>query len=63
MQPNDLSDEDVVAAWAENPYWQRFSGMTHWRKRLGAAGAEQMLHATIEAGMAMRSTPCWLPPP
>jgi IS5 family transposase len=64
----DLSDEDVVAAWVENPYWQHFSGMTHfqhqlpidsssmtrWRKRLGAAGAEQMLRATIEAGMAMR---------
>jgi IS5 family transposase len=28
--------------------------MTRWRKRLGAAGAEQMLRATIEAGMAMR---------
>jgi IS5 family transposase len=65
---HDLSDESVVAAWAENPYWQHFSGMTHfqhhipidpssmtrWRKRLGAAGAEQMLRATIEAGMAMR---------
>jgi IS5 family transposase len=65
---HDLSDEDVVAAWVENPYWQHFSGMTHcqhqmpidpssmtrWRKRLGAAGAEQMLRATIEAGMTMR---------
>jgi IS5 family transposase len=65
---HDLSDEDVVAAWTENPYWQHFSGMTHfqhqipidpssmtrWRKRLGATGAEQMLRATIEAGMAMR---------
>jgi IS5 family transposase len=65
---HDLSDEDVVAAWTENPYWQHFSGMTHfqhqlpidpssmtrWRTRLGAAGAEQMLRATIEAGMAMR---------
>jgi transposase, IS5 family len=65
---HDLSDEDVVAAWVENPYWQHFSGeryfqhrmpidassMTRWRKRLGDAGAEQMLRATIEAGMAMR---------
>jgi len=64
----DLSDEDVVAVWVENPYWQHFSGMryfqhrmpidpssmTHWRKRLGDAGAEQMLRATIEAGMRMR---------
>ena len=64
----DLSDEEVVAAWVENPYWQHFSGerhfqhrvpidpssMTRWRQRLGEAGAEQMLRATIEAGMAMR---------
>ncbi|MGA9670417.1 MAG: IS5 family transposase [Terracidiphilus sp.] len=64
----DLSDEDVVAAWVENPYWQHFSGMRHfqhrmpidpssmtrWRKRLGDAGAEQMLRATIEAGIKMR---------
>jgi IS5 family transposase len=65
---HDLSDEDVVALWVENPYWQQFSGMRHfqhrmpidpssmtrWRKRLGDAGAEQMLRATIEAGMKMR---------
>ena len=65
----DLSDEDVVAAWVENPYWQHFSGMRHfqhrmpidassmtrWRKRLGEAGAEQMLRATLEAGMRMRA--------
>ena len=65
----DLSDEDVVAAWVENPYWQHFSGeryfrhsspinpssMTRWRKRLGEAGAEQMLRATIEAGMRMKA--------
>jgi IS5 family transposase len=65
----DLSDEDVVAAWVVNPYWQHFSGehyfrhsmpidpssMTRWRKRLGEAGAEQMLRATIEAGMKMKA--------
>lgn len=64
---HDLSDEAVVAAWVENPYWQHFSGrqyfehefpidpssMTRWRKRLGAAGAEAMLRATIETGVAM----------
>jgi IS5 family transposase len=51
---HDLSDEDVVALWVENPYWQHFSGMRHfqhrmpidpssmtrWRKRLGDGGAE-----------------------
>jgi hypothetical protein len=52
----DLSDEDVVAGWVENPYWQYLSGMkyfehrrpidpssmTHWRQRVGAAGTEAM---------------------
>lgn len=65
----DLSDDDVVAAWVENPYWQHLSGMryfqhsmpidpssmTRWRKRLGEAGAEQMLRETIEAGLRMNA--------
>ncbi len=64
---HDLSDENVVSHWVENPYWQHFSGeryfqhrvpvdassMTRWRQRLGQAGAEQMLRATIEAGIEM----------
>jgi len=64
---HDLSDEDVVAAWVENPYGQQFSGqryfqhrapidgssMTRWRQRWGEAGAEQMLRATIETGIKM----------
>jgi IS5 family transposase len=64
---HDLSDEAVVAGWVENPYWQHFSGrqyfehefpidpssMTRWRKRLGEAGAEAMLKATIDTGVAM----------
>ena len=63
----NLSDEAVVKRWVENPYWQHFSGrqffehelpidpssMTRWRKRLGEAGAETMLKATIETGVAM----------
>jgi len=65
----NLSDEAVVARWVENPYWQHFSGrqffehelpidpssMTRWRKRLGEAGAEVMLKATIDAGVAMKA--------
>lgn len=65
----DLSDEDVVAAWVENPYMQYFSGeryfqhampidpssMTRWRKRLGEAGAEQMLRETLEVGIRMKA--------
>jgi transposase, IS5 family len=64
---HDLSDENVVAQWVDNPYWQHFSGeryfqhrlpvdassMTCWRQRLGEAGAEQMLRATIVAGIEM----------
>lgn len=64
---HDLSDENVVAHWVENPYWQYFSGeryfqhsvpadassMTRWRQRLGESGAEQMLRETIAAGIKM----------
>jgi transposase, IS5 family len=59
----DLSDEDVVWQWVENPYWQVFKGetflqtesridpssLTRWRKRLGEAGVEELLATTIEA--------------
>ena len=58
---NDLSDEQAVAVWVENPYWQYFSGrqhfehqfpidpssMTRWRKRIGVDGAEALLSQTI----------------
>jgi len=61
---HDLSDEDVVLGWTENPYWQYLSGMkyfehelpidpssmTRWRKRIGESGAEAMLSETIEVG-------------
>ena len=59
-----LSDEAVVARWAENPYWQHFCGetffqhrlpidpssLTRWRNRLGEEGVEWLLTQTIEAG-------------
>lgn len=59
----DLSDEEVVWSWVENPYWQVFTGetylqkeppidpssLTRWRKRLGEAGMEELLAQTIEA--------------
>lgn len=58
---HDLSDEEVVARWVENPYWQFFCGfeffqhevpidastMTRWRKRIGPAGLEEMLKASV----------------
>jgi transposase, IS5 family len=59
----DLSDEEVVWQWVENPYWQVFTGetylqteppidpssLTRWRKRLGEAGVEELLAETIDA--------------
>ena len=60
-----LSDEETVHNWTENPYWQYFCGskwfeykfpidpstMTRWRKKIGEAGAEEMLAGTIKAGL------------
>lgn len=63
----NLSDEEVVSRWLENPYWQYFCGndyfehdfpidassMTRWRKRVSAAGMEKLLGETIAAGLDM----------
>lgn len=60
----NLSDEETVYRWVENPYWQYFSGeeyfrhdlpidpssMTRWRKRLSAKGMEALLEETIKTG-------------
>ena len=65
----NLSDEDTVDGWVENPYWQYFSGnqyfehrrpidptsMTRFRKRIGEAGAEELLKTTIEAGLKLKA--------
>jgi len=54
---NNLSDEETVARWVKNFYWQYLSGrqyfeyrlpidpssMTRWRKRIGVEGAEALL--------------------
>lgn len=58
-----------MAAWVENPYWQHFSGnqyfehtspmdpsvMSRFRKRIGEAGAEELLKQTIEAGLKLKA--------
>lgn len=63
-----LSDEDVVQHWVENPYWQYLCGskyfehempihatsMTRWRRKIEVAGAEQMLAETIAAGLDVK---------
>ena len=66
---SNLSDEEVVAVWVENPYWQHFCGeqyfchdfpidpslMTGFRKRIGEAGCEFILGLTVIAGLATRT--------
>lgn len=65
----NLSDEEVIERWIENPYWQYFCGeqyfthrlpihpsqMTRFRKRIGAAGCETMLKMTIQAGLTSKT--------
>jgi transposase, IS5 family len=64
----DLSDEDVVWQWVQNPYWQVFTGekylqaeppigpssLTRWRKRLGEVGVEEFLAESIDAAKRTR---------
>ena len=59
------SDESVIAKYQENPYWQYFCGeiefkneapcdpatMGRWRKRIKAAGGEELLKETIRCGL------------
>lgn len=61
----NLSDEQVVKRWSENPYWQYFCGFEYfqhnfpinptslikWRKRIGKEGCEKILSLTIQAGV------------
>jgi len=65
----DLSDDDVVQGWLENPYWQYLGGMkffqhkipihpssmTRWRNRIGETGGEELLKETIGAGLRMKA--------
>jgi len=59
----DVSDDEVLAGWMENPYWQYFCGgvyfehqlpldsssMTRWRERIAEAGAEELLKRRLGA--------------
>jgi transposase, IS5 family len=65
----NVSDEEVVTTWVENPYWQYFCGeqyfrhdlpidpslMTGFRKRIGEAGCEFILGLTLSAGLATKT--------
>lgn len=64
-----LSDEELVAQWVENPYWQYFCGeqyfrhdlpidsslMTGFRQRIGADGCEGILGLTVQTGLATKT--------
>ena len=63
----NVSDEEVVRVWVENPYWQAFCGydflqwefpahptsLTRWRQRLGPEGLEKVLKVSI--GVALKT--------
>ena len=67
----NLSDERVVELWAENPYWQSFSGfdffhkqqpvdpssLSRWRTRMGTSGVEQILSSVLEAAQKLGQLP------
>lgn len=58
----DLSDEELVWRWLENPYWQHFSGeiefkwefpcdpseLTVFRKRIGKNGVEKIFEVSVK---------------
>jgi IS5 family transposase len=58
----DLSDEEIIEKWTENPYYQYFSGqifftwelpcdpseLTKFRKRIGKEGVEKILKLSIK---------------
>jgi transposase, IS5 family len=66
-QTYKYSDEAIVAAWPQNPYWQYFCGeryfthtrpidpsqMTRFRHRIGADGATYLLKLTIDASLQL----------
>ena len=65
----DLSDEELVSGWIENPYWQYFCGeeyfqvdfpihptsMTKWRNRLQDKHLEKLLEATVKSGLKTKT--------
>lgn len=62
---HNLSDEEVVRHWVENPYWQYFCGydflqleipidpssLTRWRHRLGPDKLEKILAMTVKVSV------------
>jgi len=65
----NLSDEQLVLRWVENPYWQYFCGekylrhdfpidpstMSKWRRRLKETDCEKLLQESISAGLKSKT--------
>lgn len=65
----NVSDEEVVSTWIENPYWQYFCGeeyfqtefpihptsMTKWRNRLEEKELQQLLEETINSAIKTKT--------
>lgn len=65
----DLSDEETVDRWVENPYWQVFCGfeffqhdlpidpslMTRWRGRVGPEAMEEVLKASVVVALKTKT--------
>lgn len=65
----NISDEELVSVWIENPYWQHLCGeqyfrhdlpidpslMTMFRKRIGTAGCEFILGLTVKVALEIKT--------
>lgn len=63
----NLSDDQLIHNWVENPYWQYLCGeqyfqhefpidrsvLSHWRKRVGKDGIEKLLTGTLSLAMRL----------
>ena len=61
----DMSDDEVLVGWIENPYWQYFcsgkfcehilpmdsASVSRWRMKIGGSGPEELLLETIQTGI------------
>lgn len=65
----NISDEELVSVWVENPYWQHLCGeqyfrhdlpidpslMTMFRRRIGTLGCEFILGLTVKVGLETKT--------
>jgi IS5 family transposase len=68
---HDLTDDQVLAQWIENPYWQYFCGfrefqwnrpveadtLRRWRARIGTEEYTSLLGRLVQAGLEAGALP------